>query len=438
MLTVIPARGNSKGIPRKNLSILDGRPLLCHIADRVPNPVVSTEDPEIRSVALSHGYQVVDRPAQLSEDDVPVAAVVQHACEVLDYDGPLIAAQPTCPHVTETSIGLLIQSLDDHNASTLVAPNTHILRDTTGRITQVANRQYLDGLWREVGVRAYRSAEYLSHHPTGTVEVSGREATDIDTYGELWEAQAPKRISIRYVENHRVGTGHRRRAEALAAALGHHKVTFDGDGDIHVLDVLDTTEAEVAELKACGAKVVSFEDRGPGARLADLVVNALYPKNLPHELTGPDYAILRPEFIGLPPFQITDKRRILAMFGGTDPSNYGPRISEMFDVTWIRPGDNASVAYEMMNHDLLITSAGRTVYEAQAVGIPCVVLAQNHRETTHAHLEHTVFLGLLASDIEIQNAVYGLLDDAHLREELSVRRVDGRGLERVVRAIEGL
>ena len=475
MLAVIPARGGSKTVRRKNLAVVDGKPLLCHIADALTGyrVVVSTDDPEIRSVALTHGYEVVDRPDRLAGDENTVIGVAAHVCVELNYSGPLIVAQPTCPYVTAETIQRLVDQLKDHNAATLVTPNTHLLRDGKGPLTDRVNRQELTGIWREIGVRAYRSPSDLNAYPTGQVEVQGQEAFDIDTLADLSTARhQPKRITFQVAGNDKIGSGHIRRCLLLADELQHHDIEFSTDNtadwgnemidaagwhrrsviwpssDVVIVDTLDTTESQIGRLKAEGFKVVTLEDRGPGARLADLVVNALYPAgDLSNEVSGPDWADLRPEFIGLPLFRIWDSRRILCLFGGTDPAHLGERIVKLLtahaDVTWCQPGDDVSVAYEMMNHDLLVTSAGRTVYEAAAVGIPTVVIAQNQREAGHAHLGNTVYLGLgrtLTHD-QIVEPILMVLADSELRADLSETSraaVDGLGVQRIVWRVEGL
>lgn len=104
-LAVIPARGNSKGLPRKNLRLLGGKPLLVWsieaalAARSITTVCVSTEDPEIADVARRAGAAVVARPARLAEDHVQNDAVVRHAVETL---GParhahLALLQPTSP-----------------------------------------------------------------------------------------------------------------------------------------------------------------------------------------------------------------------------------------------------------------------------------------------------------------------------------------------------
>jgi CMP-N,N'-diacetyllegionaminic acid synthase len=105
---LIPARGGSKGIPRKNLRPFAGRPLLVHTieaarrAPAVGAVVVSTDDPEIESVAREHGADVVRRPAEISGDTATSESALLHALDVLrdqeDYEPDLVAfLQATSP-----------------------------------------------------------------------------------------------------------------------------------------------------------------------------------------------------------------------------------------------------------------------------------------------------------------------------------------------------
>jgi len=87
-IAIIPARGGSKGIPRKNVRVVAGKPLLAHsiqqafasgVVDRV---LVSTDDTEIASVSWQHGAEVVWRPPELSGDKASSESALLHA---LDY-----------------------------------------------------------------------------------------------------------------------------------------------------------------------------------------------------------------------------------------------------------------------------------------------------------------------------------------------------------------
>lgn len=104
VLGVITARGGSKGVPRKNVRTLHGKPLIgwtiaAGLASRyVDRLVLSTDDTEIMAVAASLGCDVpFKRPAELAADDTPGIAPVLHALDVLQGFDLVVLLQPTSP-----------------------------------------------------------------------------------------------------------------------------------------------------------------------------------------------------------------------------------------------------------------------------------------------------------------------------------------------------
>lgn len=95
VLGLIPARGGSKGVPRKNIKLFCGKPLMAWTIEEakkskhITRIVVSTEDEEIASVAKQHGAEVpFMRPAELAEDSTTDLPVFQHALEWLrEHEG---------------------------------------------------------------------------------------------------------------------------------------------------------------------------------------------------------------------------------------------------------------------------------------------------------------------------------------------------------------
>ncbi len=85
-LALIPARGGSKRIPRKNIKSFAGKPMISYaikaaqdtgVFDRI---VVSTDDPEVAEIAIAHGAEApFERPADLANDTAPTVAVINHA-----------------------------------------------------------------------------------------------------------------------------------------------------------------------------------------------------------------------------------------------------------------------------------------------------------------------------------------------------------------------
>jgi len=125
ILAVIPARGQSKRLPRKNLALLNGKPLLVHtieqaVKSRYINKIVcSTEDDEIANIARRNGCQVITRPNRLAQDDIPTLPVIQHTLDYLwkyQHYKPLIVItlQPTSPLRTADDIDSTVKLLIDN------------------------------------------------------------------------------------------------------------------------------------------------------------------------------------------------------------------------------------------------------------------------------------------------------------------------------------
>ena len=94
VLGVVTARGGSKGIPRKNITALLGKPLLAYTAEaalaasRLTRTVLSTDDAEIAGVGRAYGLETpFMRPAELARDDTPTVPVLQHAVRELEARG---------------------------------------------------------------------------------------------------------------------------------------------------------------------------------------------------------------------------------------------------------------------------------------------------------------------------------------------------------------
>ncbi|WP_394838068.1 acylneuraminate cytidylyltransferase family protein [Pendulispora rubella] len=109
VLGVVPARGGSKGLPRKNIRPLAGLPLLAHtlrcaeLAPIVERVVVSTDDAEVAAIARAHGGDVpFMRPTELAQDDSPMMPVLAHALQQAEaQDGrryeSVLLLDPTSP-----------------------------------------------------------------------------------------------------------------------------------------------------------------------------------------------------------------------------------------------------------------------------------------------------------------------------------------------------
>jgi CMP-N,N'-diacetyllegionaminic acid synthase len=133
VLALVPARGGSKGIPRKNLALLAGQPLLAWTtaaaleSETITRVVVSTDDDEIAAVACKLGAEVLQRPPALGADDTPMRAVLDHALVELGTVEVLVLLQPTSPlrrpeHIDE-AVRLLLENDADCVVSVVEVPH---------------------------------------------------------------------------------------------------------------------------------------------------------------------------------------------------------------------------------------------------------------------------------------------------------------------------
>ena len=139
VVALIPARGGSKGIPRKNLAPLAGRPLLLHACEaarasrRLTRTIVSTDDGEIAAVGAGAGMGVPFlRPAALAADDTPMLDVLVDLVDSLAAreryrPDVLVLLQPTSPfrraeHI-DAAVDLLLGSGADSVVSVIAVPH---------------------------------------------------------------------------------------------------------------------------------------------------------------------------------------------------------------------------------------------------------------------------------------------------------------------------
>lgn len=128
---LITARGGSKGLPRKNVLELHGRPLIAWTIlaaqrsgylDRV---LVSTEDAEIKAISLQFGAEVIDRPMALATDEATSDSVIAHAIEVLEAQGENVEVvcllQPTSPLRRAEHIAEAFECFHTHDAQCVIS-----------------------------------------------------------------------------------------------------------------------------------------------------------------------------------------------------------------------------------------------------------------------------------------------------------------------------
>lgn len=131
-LGIIPARGGSKRLPRKNITLLNGKPLIAYSIDaahksaRLSRTIVSTDDEEIMSVARFAGGDVPFlRPPSLAQDMSPVLGAIFHTLDFVEKEGTSVDAvvllQPTSPFRTNRHIDEAIELFERTGADTVTS-----------------------------------------------------------------------------------------------------------------------------------------------------------------------------------------------------------------------------------------------------------------------------------------------------------------------------
>jgi CMP-N-acetylneuraminic acid synthetase len=120
-LAIITARGGSKGLPRKNIRPLLGKPLIVWTIEQAKKSkyldriVVSTEDSEIAEISSSYGVEVLKRPYELAQDTTPSSDVIIHVIETIEKEGYkydfIVLLQPTSPLRKENDIDDAIEKM---------------------------------------------------------------------------------------------------------------------------------------------------------------------------------------------------------------------------------------------------------------------------------------------------------------------------------------
>lgn len=204
---LIPARGGSKGIPRKYIKPIAGKPLIVWTIEAALRSslldavVVSTDDLEIADVARRAGAQVpFMRPPELAQDQTPRLDPVMHALDQLPQYDSVLLLQPTSPLRTTEDIDACLRLAMQHDAQSVVSvsePDTHphwtyrlTARQTLERMIDaapVARRQDLPAVMALNGALYFADANWLrrSGSLVGTetlAYVMSRErSVDLDT-----------------------------------------------------------------------------------------------------------------------------------------------------------------------------------------------------------------------------------------------------------------
>lgn len=405
-LVVIPARGGSKGIPKKNVRLMAGKPLLSYSISTAQKSafdldiVVSTDDDEILQIAEMYGASTIKRESALAEDQITLDPVIYHANKEMEesrgeYYDYVITMQPTSPLLTPQTLDEAINHFFNYEFDTVISGvnDPHLAwteknGETIPLYEKRVNRQELPKNLIETGAFVITKRKWVQENSRlgkkiSVYEMPENEAVDIDGPHDWWVAEkelAQKNILIRTEGYAEIGLGHIYRSLLLAQNLIDHKVRLvlsnrsvegiqkvkashfpyeiiekDDDimeladkyqCDILVNDILDTDKDYIKKCQSKNIRVVNMEDLGEGGLYADAVINDLYEKknNHAHFYWGSKYYCIRDEFLLANPTEFRDRvQEVLIIFGGTDPSDLTGKVFES-----IRALDHENIHYQFI------------------------------------------------------------------------------------------
>ena len=391
VLAVIPARGGSRGIPRKNVRLLADKPLIYYAISNgqqskyITDLVVITDDAEIKYVAENCGAEIINETPEMAEGHITLDPVVYSAVNEAEkkygiYD-IVVTLQATSPLLTVDVLDAAIEDFIKNNYDTLICvvnkPHLSWGKDEQGKIVPLykerLSRQQLPPNYLETGAFFISKREVVKENSRfgkniGVFEMPEELAVDIDDNNDWIICEKKlnrKKIILRCDAYSEIGTGHVYHCLTLAYKLIEHDALFvlnekhqlgiekvknsflpyitikddkdfveylkNNHVDIVVNDCLDTTKEYIKKLKQYVKKVVTIEDEGTGIEVADIVINDLYEDNPGNNIyAGGNYIALRDEFLITKPKEFNPKlENILVLFGGTDPLDLTKRINEI-------------------------------------------------------------------------------------------------------------
>ncbi len=194
ILGVIPARGGSKGIPRKNIKKLLGKPLIKWSIEAAQNSnlidrfVVSTDDEEIAKISKECGAEVLLRPPEYATDDASTVSVLKHVISEINTD-IVVLLQPTSPVRVDNLIDRAIENFINSNCDTLATGyNSHHFE--WGQFDNMP-RQKMDGFFHDDGnIYIFNKKIIESGRWVGDnlfrMELPGLYNIEIDDISEFW------------------------------------------------------------------------------------------------------------------------------------------------------------------------------------------------------------------------------------------------------------
>lgn len=380
ILVAIPARWGSQWIPKKNIKLLNGKPLISYVIETAQNSnyvdeiVVTTDDELIVQIAQNYWLTVHKRHETLAQPSTPLDPVIVDVMEKYPEFSHVITLQPTSPLLTVKTLDTSIENRIDNNKDTLISlrEETHLYRrEENGNIVpdyfKRVNRQQLPKKYVETWAIIGCKTNYLLQHHTRInpdscdfTIMSIDESIDIDNFND-WNLVASiltrRTIWINVIWNHQNGMWHLYRQLQIAQHLNvkpiflvpegndlarkkiedayYQVVAYNTPEDLFnilieknisllINDILNTKKEDILLRKKTWVKVINFEDLGSWKIYADTTINAMYELswNYTNMYHGNQYILIRQDVVDKNPITINDTVQLITIScWWTDPNN---------------------------------------------------------------------------------------------------------------------
>lgn len=180
IIAIIPARGGSKGIIKKNIYPINGKPLLAYSIEAsiksgvITKTIVSSENEEILNVAKQYGAEVIIRPKELATDLTPSEPVIEHVIKSLQSKNEnfdiLVLLQPTSPLRDYLDVKQSLELFINSGASSLIS--VYELCHTPFKAFKLNNKGFLAGLVDNETPFMRRQDLPITYMPNGAIYIT--------------------------------------------------------------------------------------------------------------------------------------------------------------------------------------------------------------------------------------------------------------------------
>ena len=188
LTAVIPARGGSKGVPRKNIKLLHKHPLIsysimaCKMSALIDKVLVSTDDDEIAEISESYGAEILKRPKEYAQDNSTDWQVINHFFQNHEVND-VAYLRPTTPLRNPDNLDKCVEFYFENRDMMSGLRSMHELPECPYKVFKINEDGYCEGFFRDFnGIEDYtnlpRQTFPKAYQPNGYIDIAKRETVE--------------------------------------------------------------------------------------------------------------------------------------------------------------------------------------------------------------------------------------------------------------------